>query len=138
MEIAKIFDVITYGLVAAAAGIIVLKILELWFPHKLKESLVASAFKSEDLYLLRLERGLALLGVIASSAPFIGLMGTVLHIMDALSHIGTSLDTSIISGPIAVALNSTLVGLASAVPASIAHALFTRRIDVLLTTNQKS
>lgn len=79
-----------------------------------------------------LERGLTLLAAIASAAPFIGLMGTVLHIVEALRNLGAGApDMSLIGGPIATALNTTLVGLFSAVPAAVAHSFFQRRVELM-------
>jgi biopolymer transport protein ExbB/TolQ len=80
----------------------------------------------------KLERGMPLLATIAAASPFIGLGGTVLHIIEALSKIsGAALDISLISGPISTALFSTLLGLASAVLASIAYNLYSRRLQVI-------
>lgn len=85
-----------------------------------------------DAALERWEGGMTLLALIASTGPFVGLAGTVLHIIQALhSMSSSSLDISLIAGPIATALNSTLMGLASAVPASVAYSLLQRRIQVL-------
>lgn len=135
MTFATLIDYFSYLLVALTVGLILYKSVELWLPGKCgtfayPEYAPGSPAELAQL-VLKLEFGLTALAVVASAAPFIGLMGTVLHIMVALSKVSTSLDTAIISGPIATALNSTLVGLASAVPASVAHAFFTRRIEVI-------
>lgn len=69
------------------------------------------------------------LATITALAPFVGLAGTVLHIMDALSKIsGAALDISVISGPISTALFSTLMGIASAVVAGAAYNAYLRTI----------
>ena len=79
-----------------------------------------------------LESGLVLLSVIGVTAPFIGLTGTVMHIIEALRQLGSgAVDMSLVSGPIATALNTTLVGLMSAIPAVVAHALLQRRVELL-------
>lgn len=66
-----------------------------------------------------LERGLPVLGSVASTSPFIGLFGTVWGIMSALKGIGAagtaSLDT--VAGPVGSALVATGIGIAVAVPA---------------------
>jgi biopolymer transport protein ExbB/TolQ len=113
-------------------GLILFKTLDLWFP-KITGAPTLKALPEVEFNrnILVLERGLTALSIIASTAPFVGLMGTVLHIMEALSRISTSLDTSVISGPIATALNATLIGLVSAIPAAAAYALFVRRLQVL-------
>lgn len=80
----------------------------------------------------KLEGGMALLAVVATVAPFIGLAGTVMHIMEALSQMSSAtIDIRVISGPIATAMQSTLIGICSAVPAMVAYNLMQRRIQVL-------
>lgn len=141
---AKYIDFLLFALVGLTTALLAYKALQLFLGTKLfrrlEPAVIAAApnrsvgdRKEEvSVALERLEGNMALLGTIAAAAPFIGLIGTVLHIMDALSHIsGASLDIGLISGPIATALNSTLVGLASAVPAAIAYNLFSRRIQVM-------
>ncbi len=67
--------------------------------------------------------GLSILATIGSTAPFIGLLGTVLGIYDALTKIGmsgqASLDT--VATPIGEALIMTALGLAVAIPAVLAY-----------------
>lgn len=150
--LAKSIDILLFLLVVATVALVVFKTIQLfagerWLkralpatladrnhPHYAREGapLLAERKVAVDEELERLEGGMAAMATLASAAPFIGLMGTVLHIVAALSRIsGASLDISLISGPIATALNSTLVGLASAVPAAIAYNMFSRRIQVL-------
>lgn len=67
---------------------------------------------------------LAGLAMIAASAPYIGLFGTVWHIIQALSGIGTgNLNVAAIAQPIGQALYATLWGLGCAIPALVAHRL---------------
>jgi biopolymer transport protein ExbB len=70
-----------------------------------------------------LESGLSILATIGSTAPFIGLLGTVLGIYEALIQIGmngqASLDT--VATPIGEALIMTALGLAVAIPAVLAY-----------------
>jgi len=74
---------------------------------------------------------MVLLATIAAVAPFIGLAATVLHIRTALTLIGGATpDTSVIAGPIATALASTLLGLGSAIPAAASYNIFARRIQL--------
>lgn len=71
----------------------------------------------------RLERGFAFLATVGSSAPFIGLFGTVVGIMDAFSDIGISGTASlaVVAPGIAEALIATAMGLFAAIPAVIAY-----------------
>jgi biopolymer transport protein TolQ len=71
----------------------------------------------------RLENGLGTLAIIASSAPFIGLFGTVIGIMNAFSDIAAQQETNltVVAPGIAEALLATAVGLVAAIPAVIAY-----------------
>jgi biopolymer transport protein TolQ len=73
--------------------------------------------------LVRSEVRLPYLATIGSSAPFIGLFGTVWGIMHSFAAIATANDTSlaVVAPGIAEALSTTAVGLAAAIPASIAY-----------------
>ncbi|GAB6140028.1 MotA/TolQ/ExbB proton channel family protein [Methylosoma difficile] len=76
-----------------------------------------------------LENGLTLLASIGSTAPFVGLFGTVLGIMHAMHQITESGSTSldVVAGPIGDALVATAIGIAVAVPAVLAYNFFLRR-----------
>ncbi|MCU1717169.1 MotA/TolQ/ExbB proton channel family protein [Pseudomonas sp. 5P_3.1_Bac2] len=81
-----------------------------------------------------LESGLAVLASIGSTAPFIGLFGTVWGIMEALQSIGASGSASLetVAGPIGHALIATGVGIAVAVPAVLIYNFFLRRQKLAL------
>ena len=69
-----------------------------------------------------LERGYRLLDTIAQLAPLLGLFGTVLGMIDAFQNLqqaGSSVDPSLLAGGIWVALLTTAVGLAVAMPTSM-------------------
>ncbi|MET0344595.1 MAG: MotA/TolQ/ExbB proton channel family protein [Polyangiales bacterium] len=76
------------------------------------------------------ETGLPVLASVGSTAPFIGLFGTVLGIIHALSAISGSGSASldVVAGPIGEALVATAVGIAVAVPAVLAYNYFLRRL----------
>lgn len=82
----------------------------------------------------RLENGLTMLGSIGSTAPFVGLFGTVWGVYHALIGIGLSDGVSInkIAGPVGEALIMTGLGLAVAIPAVLAFNTFVRRNRVVL------
>lgn len=71
----------------------------------------------------RLQRGLAILASVGSTAPFIGLFGTVWGIYHALVGIGVSGSASIdkVAGPVGEALIMTAFGLAVAIPAVLGY-----------------
>lgn len=82
----------------------------------------------------RMERGLFLLEVVVGVAPLLGLLGTVTGLTRVFG--GFSVETGLpepeafITG-IALALNTTILGLAIAIPALAAHSYLMRRVDAL-------
>ncbi|WP_348734793.1 MotA/TolQ/ExbB proton channel family protein [Rheinheimera texasensis] len=80
-----------------------------------------------------LENGLAILASIGTTAPFVGLFGTVFGIIDALTAITAQKSASIevVAGPIGEALVATGVGIAVAVPAVLAFNFFLRRLKLI-------
>ena len=82
----------------------------------------------------RMQRGLALLATVASTAPFVGLFGTVWGIYHALVAIGVSGQASIdkVAGPVGEALIMTAIGLAVAVPAVMGHNALVRRNKLVM------
>ncbi len=74
----------------------------------------------------RLESNLLVLATVASTAPFIGLFGTVFGIMNSFQSIATSKNTSlvVVAPGIAEALLATAIGLFAAIPALIAYNKF--------------
>jgi len=77
----------------------------------------------------RLQDGLAFLATVGSTAPFVGLFGTVWGILHALTSIGVSGQASIdkVAGPVGEALIMTAIGLAVAVPAVMGYNWLIRR-----------
>jgi len=83
--------------------------------------------------LTRLEHGLTFLATTASTAPFVGLFGTVWGIMTAFMGLSSQSSSSIqaVAPGIAEALIATAVGLAAAIPAVVMHNRFARQVRVL-------
>jgi biopolymer transport protein TolQ len=79
--------------------------------------------------LARAERGMGVLATIGSSAPFIGLFGTVWGIMTSFTSIAASKNTSlaVVAPGIAEALFATAIGLAAAIPAVIAYNVYQKQ-----------
>jgi biopolymer transport protein TolQ len=75
---------------------------------------------------LRLERGLSFLATTGSAAPFIGLFGTVIGIINAFQEIGKAGTASlaVVAPGIAEALIATAVGLFAAIPATVFYNYF--------------
>jgi biopolymer transport protein ExbB/TolQ len=76
-------------------------------------------------YMRQLQSGLSLLATVGSTAPFIGLFGTVWGIMNSFTSIAAAKDTSlaVVAPGIAEALLATAFGLAAAIPAVIIYNL---------------
>jgi biopolymer transport protein ExbB len=81
--------------------------------------------------LIEMKRGLGLLATIGSTAPFIGLFGTVVGIINAFRGISAtgSGGMAAVSGGIAEALVATALGIFVAIPAVVAFNQFTGRLD---------
>lgn len=82
----------------------------------------------------RMQDGLAFLATVGSTAPFVGLFGTVWGIYNALVKIGVSGQASIdkVAGPVGESLIMTAIGLAVAVPAVLGYNWLVRRNKAML------
>ncbi|HEX4938611.1 MAG TPA: MotA/TolQ/ExbB proton channel family protein [Candidatus Kapabacteria bacterium] len=82
----------------------------------------------------RLQKGLSVLASVGSTAPFVGLFGTVWGIYHALVGIGVSGQASIdkVAGPVGEALIMTAFGLAVAIPAVLGYNALTRNNKMVL------
>jgi biopolymer transport protein ExbB len=87
---------------------------------------------------INLDKGLTVLASIGSSAPFIGLFGTVWGIYGALASIAAqgNAGISVVAGPMGEALIATAIGLFAAIPAVLAYNSFVR-LNRLLIQNLK-
>jgi biopolymer transport protein ExbB len=94
-----------------------------------QELLEQALRKQTQLEQSRMESGLTMLASIGSTAPFVGLFGTVVGIMNAMQDISKSGSASldVVAGPIGDALIATAFGIAVAVPAVLAYNFFLRR-----------
>ena len=93
-----------------------------------------TAQRAMDVVANRLQRGLAFLATVGSTAPFVGLFGTVWGIYHALTAIGIAGQASIdkVAGPVGEALIMTAMGLAVAVPAVLGYNWLVRRNKVAM------
>ena len=85
--------------------------------------------RAQETIASRLQTGLAFLATVGSTAPFVGLFGTVWGIYHALTAIGIAGQASIdkVAGPVGEALIMTAIGLATAVPAVLGYNFLVRR-----------
>lgn len=108
--------------------------------HRLEEAGGGAEFLTRSLRRVideetaRLESGLTILASIGSTAPFVGLFGTVWGVYHALAAISASGQGTLdkVAGPVGEALIMTAAGLAVAVPAVLAYNAFVRSNRVLL------
>lgn len=93
-----------------------------------------------DEILDQLEKPFVYLATIGSTAPFIGLFGTVIGITKAFAQIAESgaAGFSVVSGAISEALVATAAGLAVAIPAMVAFNLLTNSVDLLRAKAERS
>lgn len=98
-------------------------------PMDQHEWMHSSLQRSQNAINAKLGTGLAFLATVGSTAPFVGLFGTVIGIYRALIKIGASGDASIdkVAGPVGEALIMTALGLAVAVPAVMGYNWLQRR-----------
>ena len=87
--------------------------------------------RAEAIVHAKLKRGLAVLATIGSTAPFVGLLGTVIGILNAFQQIATQKTSGIgaVAGGISEALVTTAFGLLVAIPAVMAFNYFTGRVE---------
>lgn len=92
-------------------------------PVEAHDWLHGSLQRSEDIINSQLKGGMSFIATVGSTAPFVGLFGTVIGIIKALIKIGSAGQASIdaVAGPVGEALIMTAVGLAVAVPAVLAY-----------------
>ncbi|MCF7674759.1 MAG: MotA/TolQ/ExbB proton channel family protein [Akkermansiaceae bacterium] len=89
---------------------------------------VESAAREEAVHL---HSGIGVLDVVITVSPLLGLLGTASGLVVIFEGLGETTDHVAIARGIAVALNTTIFGLAIAVPCVIAHSYFIRRIEML-------
>lgn len=97
----------------------------------LKERLTNAMQIASNRSMLKLESGLNLLAIIGSSAPFVGLFGTVWGIMNSFQSIAVSKNTSlaVVAPGIAESLLATAIGLFAAIPAVFFYNIYTAKIN---------
>jgi biopolymer transport protein ExbB len=93
------------------------------------EWITESLQRTADMVISRMQAGLPVLASVGATAPFVGLLGTVIGIYNALIAIGVAGQASIdkVAGPVGEALIMTAIGLAVAVPAVLGYNILLRR-----------
>jgi biopolymer transport protein ExbB len=100
-------------------------------PDAALEVVTSALDNAKEEALIEMKRGLGLLATIGSTAPFIGLFGTVVGIINAFRGIAAngSGGMAAVSGGIAEALVATALGIFVAIPAVVAFNQFTGKLD---------
>jgi len=100
-------------------------------PGEVVEASHRALERAEAIVHAELKRGVSSLATIGSTAPFVGLFGTVVGIINAFKGIATEKGTGLgaVAGGISEALVTTAVGLFVAVPAVWAYNYFTNRVE---------
>ncbi|NWK54217.1 MotA/TolQ/ExbB proton channel family protein [Verrucomicrobiaceae bacterium N1E253] len=89
---------------------------------------VQSAAREE---IVKMHAGMSALEVVITIAPLLGLLGTASGLVVVFAHVGQSADHASVGQGISIALNTTVAGLAVAVPTVIAHSHFNRKIETM-------
>ncbi|CAK6514359.1 protein TolQ [Rickettsia helvetica] len=98
-----------------------------------KERITGAMYLAQNREVEKLEKNLSFLATVGSSAPFIGLFGTVWGIMHSFQSIATSKNTSlaVVAPGITEALLATAIGLFAAIPAVIFYNYLISRITLI-------
>lgn len=82
---------------------------------------------------LQLERGLVVLEIVVGIAPLLGLVGTIHGLIRLFGDLGRTglADNSVLAAGIAIALNTTLMGLLIAIPSLIAWSYYSKKVETL-------
>jgi biopolymer transport protein ExbB len=115
-----------------AAGLMDFQAAQAGMPEKavieeVQRSLERSSAETTE----EMKRGLSGIATIAATAPFVGLFGTVIGILNAFRSIDVmhATEIKVIAGPISEALLTTAIGLSVAVPAVWCYNLLTNQMD---------
>lgn len=81
--------------------------------------------------IVKMSSGMPALEVVITIAPLIGLLGTASGLVLVFSDVGKGADSASVGQGIAMALNTTVAGLAVAVPTVVVHSLFNRKIETM-------
>ena len=125
---------IDYGIIGFLISMSIIAVaiaIERYFVYK---RLRISDFKDKKLLELEVGSKLHVIATIGSSAPYIGLLGTVLGIMLTFQTMGSEglMDAGKIMVGLSLALKATAVGLLVAIPAVVFYNLLLRKVKVIL------
>ncbi len=128
-------DFVDYGIIAL---LVIMSIIALWiFIERMMfyKSVDIKSYTHRDQLELDLTDNINIVSTIASNAPYVGLLGTVLGIMLTFYTLGDigAVDAKKIMTGLAMALKATAMGLIVAIPAIIFYTILSRKIEKILT-----
>jgi biopolymer transport protein ExbB len=82
---------------------------------------------------VRLERGLVVLEIVVGIAPLLGLVGTIYGLILLFAELGSTgmTDNSVLAKGISLALNATMLGLITAIPALVAWSYYNKKVETM-------
>ncbi len=127
-------EIIDYGIIGL---LVLMSFIVVWLTIErllFFRSVKVENYAKKEALEIDLTNNLSIIATIASSAPYIGLLGTVLGIILTFYTMGERgiVETKEIMIGLALALKATAMGLVVAIPASIFYNLLLRKVEVLL------
>ncbi|HNQ74298.1 MAG TPA: MotA/TolQ/ExbB proton channel family protein [Verrucomicrobiota bacterium] len=103
---------------------------QLEWPREENEAALQTRARHE---IVKLERGLVVLEIIVGIAPLLGLVGTIVGMMDTFEDVGLSglNDAAKLAHGISMILKATLIGLLIAIPALVAWSYYSKKVEML-------
>ncbi|OQX74809.1 MAG: TonB-system energizer ExbB [Campylobacteraceae bacterium 4484_4] len=133
MNITLLQNLVDYGIIGL---LFLLSILSVWLFIERKlfyRSLDFTAYKSKKKFEIALTKNLTTIATIASNAPYIGLLGTVVAIMITFFTMGEAgMDAAKITAALALALKTTAAGLVVAIISIVFYNILARDTERLL------
>ena len=131
-DLMTVFVSIVLVVFSVLSWAVIVEKIRLWHAHK-RNQLKMKPNENLDVFIRPFDKNLWFLSMVAYISPFIGLFGTVWGVMDSFASIGVNQSVSIgvIAPGLAVALGTTALGLIAAIPAAIAHQIYSKKADDL-------
>jgi len=131
-------EIVDYGVIGVLIFMSILSLTFLLERVFYYEKVDIKSFKNRQLLENSLTKNLTIIATIASNAPYIGLLGTVLAIMQTFVDMSQeNLAATKIMASLALALKTTAVGLFVAIVAIIFYNYLTRRVETFLAEYEK-
>ncbi|MFV0562886.1 TonB-system energizer ExbB [Malaciobacter mytili] len=132
MDIEVLKHLVDYGVIAL---LVFMSFISVWFFIErvlFYKKLDVSSFKNKKALDIALTRHLTIIGTIASNAPYIGLLGTVIAIMlTFMTMSNAEIEAGKIMASLALALKATAVGLVVAIISMVFYNILSRYAEVL-------